>query len=639
MIGSKDTPRWLLGLAGIALLIGTWARFKGLGTWSFGVDEYYISRSIDFILMSGLPEYPCGGYYQRGIVYQYIVAGLRLLDLSPEFSARVVTAVSSLAVLPAAWLLGRRLHSPTVGWLAVIVLALSLWEIEMARFARMYIPFQAVFAWYLLYFLRFTVDRNERAAMPMVLLSVLGALLWEGGVLLAAANLLPALVQHRNGCITRRGWAYIFASLPVAAVLAAITFARLRHASDVPPYPDDFGYSGDVGAVPGLPDGVGRLILAAVPLLVVITALPWIWSIRRRWVAAAGLLLVVLSAALSQLLLAGVLLALLLLLDLVAWREFAAPRARWFAVSLAFSATLWTAFAVWQAVQAPEQGMVVMLQGVAHQVAGFPDIITEILHPWGAAQLVVSALLGIALLVLAWRSVSGRDQGRDVPALLALIIVMALAVGVSEPPRHETRYTFFLYPLLIVLGLTALSTAFRQVPARAGRATALLVVVAMLLFGVSEDFRLRHILTIDSAEANFRERFKGWQKNHLYPRYDFHAVADWLDRNTRPEDVVISGVPTVPYYFPGTDYSFLDENDDRYSAYACQRGTVDRWSNLPLLYPTDALEEIVAGGEKVFVVAYPQQAERLADSARERGWQVEVARPTRQKDIAVLEIE
>ena len=39
-----------------------------------------------------------------------------------------------------------------VGLIAVAVLALSVWEIEIGRFGRMYAPFQALFAWYIVFF-------------------------------------------------------------------------------------------------------------------------------------------------------------------------------------------------------------------------------------------------------------------------------------------------------------------------------------------------------------------------------------------------------------------------------------------------------------------------------------------------------
>lgn len=632
----NDAPRWLLGIGAVALAVGTWARFKGLGTWPFGIDEYYISRSIDFILMSGLPEYPCGGFYQRGILYQYIVAGLRMIEFTPEFAARVVPAISSFAVLPAVWLLGKRLHGPLIGWLAVIILALSVWEIEMARFARMYIPFQAVFAWYLVYFLRFAVDREQRAAVPMLLLSVLGVLTWEGGVLLLASNLLPAIIQHRDGVITRRAWWYALATVPVNAVLAVVTFTNLRYMSEIPPFPEEVidAAAGSTGLA--LPFSLPVLLAtAALPLLLLAWALPWLWSLRQRWLAAAGLLLVLLAAAASQLLLSAALLVILMLLRLVSWDEIRAAPARPFVLSLLASAVCWTLFAIVTALQTSGPLSVAAIS-VAYQLAGFPDVLTEILHPWGATQPMVSALLGLGLIALTWHCLRAQYARPDVTALLVLVLLMALAVGASGPPRHETRYTFFLFPLLIVLALTALAMATRFLPGRMRHSAAATAVAALLLFAGSEDFRPSHILAIDSAESNFRERLSGWQKNHLYPRYDFRQVADWLDANVETGDVVVSGVPAIPHYYAGVDYSFLDEEDDRYFAFACRLGTVDRWSNLPLLNPTDALADVIAGGQRVVVVMFPGRAERLVEVGRQRGWPLRVEYPTRQQDIAVI---
>lgn len=66
-IDKKSSDRiWLFVLAA-AVLFGVWIRFKGFGTWPLAVDEYYIYRSVSFILDSGMPAYPCGGYYTRGL--------------------------------------------------------------------------------------------------------------------------------------------------------------------------------------------------------------------------------------------------------------------------------------------------------------------------------------------------------------------------------------------------------------------------------------------------------------------------------------------------------------------------------------------------------------------------------------------
>ena len=216
--------RWLvLAVAAAAFVAGLYGRFKGIGLWPLGVDEFYISRSIDHVIQWGVPRFSCGGYYTRGLLYQYVVAGLRLLGLTPEFAGRMVAALSSLAVLPAAYRLGKRLEGPLAGWLMVIMLCVSVWEIEMARFARMYAPFQAVFAWYMVLFLRYTVDRDRTALRWMIALSILGVLTWEGGALIGLANLLAILLMHEQGRLKGKDWLQLAGLTVLLGVLVAST--------------------------------------------------------------------------------------------------------------------------------------------------------------------------------------------------------------------------------------------------------------------------------------------------------------------------------------------------------------------------------------------------------------------------------
>ncbi len=80
-----------------------------------------------------------------------------------------------------------------MGLLAVAVLALSVWEVEIGRFGRMYAPFQALFLWYVVFFLQYVIDGRRRAVVPMLILSAMGFAVWEGGIFLVLTNLLPAV--------------------------------------------------------------------------------------------------------------------------------------------------------------------------------------------------------------------------------------------------------------------------------------------------------------------------------------------------------------------------------------------------------------------------------------------------------------
>ena len=72
-----------------ALTIGLFSRFYSIGKWPFTDDEFYIAKSIENILTYGLPKFECGGYYARGLIYQYLsAAGLLFFPNSELFDSR-----------------------------------------------------------------------------------------------------------------------------------------------------------------------------------------------------------------------------------------------------------------------------------------------------------------------------------------------------------------------------------------------------------------------------------------------------------------------------------------------------------------------------------------------------------------------
>jgi hypothetical protein len=179
----------------LAVAFGAYIRFKGLGQWPLTMDEYFIFRPVENILRHGVPAFECGGYYVRGILYQYAVAPLIAAGLGPEFSLRILALLSNLLAIPGIYLLGKRLSGSTVACASVILFSLSLWEIEFSRFGRMYASFQAVFVWYLVFLHRRVADEDETGARWMYLFSVLGIFLYEGGIFLALLNFTPLLFR------------------------------------------------------------------------------------------------------------------------------------------------------------------------------------------------------------------------------------------------------------------------------------------------------------------------------------------------------------------------------------------------------------------------------------------------------------
>ncbi len=617
----------LVGVA--ALLVGLYGRFKGIGTWPLGVDEYYISRSIDNVMRSGFPQFACGGYYTRGLLYQYLVAGMRWCGMQPELAGRLLAGICSLAVLPAAFRLAKRVAGFQAALVTIIILCISVWEIEMARFARMYAPFQAVFTWYLVFFLRYTIDRNKAALVWLIALSVLGVLTWEGGVLLGVASLLAVVLAHDHGRLRAADWRR-FAGLVLLLGLIFLATRDLRGFAGAPA--SDAGNSSS--HLPLAAAGLAPLwqhprwaLTYLLPLGLVVGSLPWIWSYRRQWMIAAGLCIVLASAAMHLFSLSAGVLALMLLAKLIDWHDLTAEPARRFPLALVALLIFWLVFDIWAGSSVNYSAV----NGMAakgpppfiHDLFGFPDIYDEIIRPWGHTVPILSLGLAAALAYWGWKTITTRSAAPDsIAALLCLITLMALAVGATATERIETRYTFFLYPLFIVLSVAALLKLVQSVKAFRRAPIVFAAAVPLLAFSATEDFQPRHIAHVDSADINFRVGMSAVRAAHYYPRDDIRSVGQWLAAHVRPREVVITGIPSLEQYYGGFDYFYLDKEDQRYEAYVCQDGKTERWTDHPVLFGERALNTIVASGRRVYAILYTDDEERLWAVAQSEGWSV-----------------
>ena len=142
-------PRFApLSLLSGAIAVGLYARLYALGESPLAIDEYYLAQSIRNILETGFPRFDCGGYYVRGLIQQYSTAVLNIVGIDMHVALRTITVLANIAAIPAVYLLGKRIGGFNAAVCACILFALSVWEIEIARFGRMYAPFQAIFVWY-----------------------------------------------------------------------------------------------------------------------------------------------------------------------------------------------------------------------------------------------------------------------------------------------------------------------------------------------------------------------------------------------------------------------------------------------------------------------------------------------------------
>ena len=652
--GSRSA--WLapLGLLTIACVVaGIAARFWALGKWPLAIDEYYFAKSVQNVLHFGIPKFPCGGLYVRGLLLQYISAGLQWPGISAELAPRLIAAVCSVIALPAVFKVGRRIGGREVGFLAIAILALSVWEVEIGRFGRMYAPFQALFVWYLVFFMAYVVDGKRRALAPMLILSALGFAVWEGGIFLVLTNMLPPFIRHPDGRLSRRDVLYLAGCSLLLIPAYFLTMADLRTAGGEPTLPPDYVEPPDTPSQSRLDAAVApfttlrsHLIWAAVALVPLgLVLYGAVCEVRIRLkagaqpLAALGMVLVLACAALQQFELGVGLLVILVLLGVVSTDSLVPARSRPLYVALLACALFWVSFGLatpdWHT---PGLSSLHTLFLLGYEFVRFPDSVRQVAMPW--ARTVPLLSLGLFILLTA-NILRGCLRYRDTsPAeriLLALFVVLLLAASASNPPRHETRYVFFLYPLAVIFSIVTLGRLVRGLLSGPRMAAAAIPIVCIAAFVLSEDFRPMHLWNIDSEAVNFRIGMGSRLAGHYHPRSDSRAAATWLREHVvTGQDLVIVSFPGVDFYYPRSDYYFVAESDPRFEPWSCRRGTTQRWSNLPMIHSYQALSAAVASGRRVWLILEPSLMPPILARLPPGGWTLEWT--SKEHDIAIVSV-
>jgi hypothetical protein len=618
------------------VIVGALARFWGLGKWPLAIDEYYFAQSVQNLLHSGIPAFPCGGLYIRGLLLQYAAALLQLTGLSAELAPRLLAAIASLLTLPAVYLIGRRLGDRSVGLLVVAVLALSIWEVEIGRFGRMYSPFQAIFAWYAVFFLDYVIDRSRRALAPMILLSALSLGVWEGGVFLVLTNLLPPFIANPSGRLSRRDWAYLAGCALLLLPAYILTMADLRTAWSDPIFPADYVEPPDVPSasrldaaslpLKTLPHHPVWLLAALIPAALSLFAVGRVVRLRPTPLAAVGLLAILGAAAAQQFEVVAAAVVVLILLGTLNGPSVFGRDSRPLQLAVLAWLAFWVAFGLgthdWHASGlSPLKSALLLI----YEFVRIPDTVRQIAMPWARTV----PLLSLGLLILTGLCcLRACLRYADTPVaervLLALFVILLLAAGASNPPRHETRYVFFLYPLAIIFSILTVRRALRALLGVTPIAAAATVVACLTLFAASEDFSPGHLWNIDTEAVNFRIGMSGRLAGHYHPRSDTRAAAVWLQEHVVPgQDLVIDSFPGVDFYYRNSDFYFVSDSDGRFDAWSCKRGTVQRWSNLPMIYSYDTLATKVASGRRVWMVVETSGMETLLAHFAPTVWTIE----------------
>jgi hypothetical protein len=359
-----------------------------------------------------------------------------------------------------------------------------------------------------------------------------------------------------------------------------------------------------------------------IPLALAGWALPWILRFRYRWIAAAGLLVALAAAFAHQFLIYFAVLVLLLLMRIVGWRELLDRGALRFHAAVASAAVFWILFGVFTDswLGGVSHSLNSALVGFAYQLFGFPAVLDMVVRPWARAVPWLALSIFLMLTASAIRVIFKDEVLSIERALLIAIVVMMLMIGIGIAPRLEMRYTFFLYPLLLVIGINLLMRGVEQVRWQFLGASLLGPAVVLGWFVLMEDFQPGHLLRIDSTEINFQRDKNSAQGSHYQVRGDIRATAEWLRAQASSStDLVISGpgVTALDSYYPEIDFVYVDPSDHRLYDWSCRRGTVERWSNLPLVYTVAALESRISAHPRTYIVVAAGRVEDFLAKLRQ----------------------
>lgn len=630
--------------AGLAVLIlaiglGIFSRFMVLQGRPFGEDEYYSVAAIRSILKTGIPQFYGGGYYFRSWPLHYVQAGMARVLGDEEWVYRLPAAVFGVLSLPLFFLYARKFVPPSLALVAVALLGISAWHLEFSRLLRMYTLFQCVtIAFFYAYHEAFFARKAGWRFAPFVICAVAVVIHGEG-LLLLPFLFVPLILPAGPGQpkLSREKL-----SLGAAAVLtSALTLLYNRVENEAFTWgvtnrlPETLVVQRPPPASAALPvlspemDAKLMLLLAGCALALIGIGLifrsPRLNS--ENFIVSAGSMFIVISSIFHRFTLAGIALALLLLrYDLVRHvRE-----RRHILALLAFSAATaagWGAYAFadrgWAEVVAPGD----FFKGVRLAFFGWPDIYEPTLDLFRDTMpkwTMVITLAAVWHLLRLRKAPIGKIARHPVVAPMYLAIVL----GVIYKPGFliTTRYTFFIYPLMILLVvMAAYEVALVISRSRRGREYAMFGAGALpvLAFIWAEDFHPAVVLTPTKPEVTYRAgEFRRFAK-HWYYRKDEASPARFIETHQAKQDLTIVSLDcrTLPFYLNSSNSFayFHTMNTPGFIRSSRNRGKTDAWTGQRLVGSEADLRELTARAQTMLLTRITNQV--LPGFDLQRAWE------------------
>jgi hypothetical protein len=246
------------------------------------------------------------------------------------------------------------------------------------------------------------------------------------------------------------------------------------------------------------------------------------------------------------------------------------------------------------------------LPAVIKLIVKYPSIYWFVLGPFfsavpRASLIFFPVLLIGAILVLRVVIQTGKISAPSL--LLGISIMMLVAQSALVTPEKSTRYTFFLYPCLLLLFCYFCFRIPVMFNIRADYRRYLTAGILIVFVIASENYNPRHLLHLSSAEYNFRMPYHRFLQFHFYQRYSYTDVADFVNNNVTDGDQIIATTPVIDYYLDRLDFSYREMGSGWFLDTSACSGTRHIWSHTPLIYTQQHfLEQIASGRQDTWII-------------------------------------
>ncbi|OGU32227.1 MAG: hypothetical protein A2057_04755 [Ignavibacteria bacterium GWA2_35_9] len=587
---------WFFIFLPLCIALGFYFRVKGLSNGGFAnSDEYYIAKSVHNILEYGVPKYPLGGYYNRGLIYQYLSALLVLTGIKEVFALRIIPLIFNILAIPAIYLLAKKIGGKALIVSIIFLFCFSIIEIEYSRVARYYAPFQMLFLWYIYFLYKTTIESDHQSFKWMILLSITSVFMYEGSIFLVVLNFVPFILSKEKISPSKLFYAIII-------FIAAFLYLRFdfRNYGVTDFLPTDIQLLKEKSLAPiDIPHifiqtfpSISWYLLLLIPLAAIVF---YGFYVLKKPDEKKISFIFLFLALLSLFNLYGIILVSSITFFLVGWikLEHLKNKSFYFLILILFlnfifyliyglTTQSWLKFF-------PEESYI-SVNKIFWVFINYPNFYEKIILPWLQPMpkfILICVLFTIGyFVILFYKSKNrGKEAYSKANFLLSVIIFLVSLVAILKTPYNDTRYTFFIYPLILLLLLFFMQTIGEFITRNRKFAYTIFFIFLILFILLSSDYSFNHLLKIDSNEIRFRTIYEP-KRNIYYYQEDYVTPAEFINKNMKDNDIVMTNNAslTIEYYLKRLDYIYINYQDSEFTGRSRSKGTKEIWTNANLIY-------------------------------------------------------